>query len=33
PRRVQLATYGAPPRPAAVDAVAAALTEAAGVSR
>ncbi|MFD1247699.1 LysR family transcriptional regulator [Nocardioides ginsengisoli] len=26
-RRVQLATYGAPPRPAAVDAVAAALTE------
>ncbi|WP_418058218.1 LysR family transcriptional regulator [Pimelobacter simplex] len=30
-RRVQLATYGAPPRPAAVDAVAAALTEAAGV--
>ncbi|AIY18456.1 LysR family transcriptional regulator [Pimelobacter simplex] len=32
-RRVQLATYGAPPRPAAVDAVAAALTEAAGVSR
>ncbi|UUW93399.1 LysR family transcriptional regulator [Pimelobacter simplex] len=30
-RRVQLATYGAPPRPAAVDAVAAARTEAAGV--
>lgn len=30
-RRVQLATYGAPPRPAAVDAVAAALTDAAGV--
>jgi DNA-binding transcriptional LysR family regulator len=26
-RRVQLSTYGAPPRPAAVDAVAAALTE------
>ncbi|TQK72337.1 LysR family transcriptional regulator [Nocardioides sp. SLBN-35] len=29
-RRVQLSTYGAPPRPAAVDAVAAALTEVAG---
>lgn len=28
-RRVQLSTYGAPPRPAAVDVVAAALTEAA----
>jgi DNA-binding transcriptional LysR family regulator len=26
-RRIQLSTYGAPPRPAAVDAVAAALTE------
>ena len=32
-RRVQLSSYGAPPRPAAVDAVAAALVEAAGVSR
>ena len=29
-RRVQLSTYGAPPRPAAVDAAAAALTEVAG---
>ncbi|WP_238408918.1 LysR family transcriptional regulator [Pimelobacter simplex] len=29
-RRVQLSTYGAPPRPAAVDAVATALTEVAG---
>jgi DNA-binding transcriptional LysR family regulator len=29
-RRVQLSTYGAPPRPAAVDAVAAAVTEVAG---
>ena len=29
-RRVQLSTYGAPPRPAAVDAVAAVLTEVAG---
>ncbi|QSR27585.1 LysR family transcriptional regulator [Nocardioides aromaticivorans] len=29
-RRIQLSTYGAPPRPAAVDAVAAALTEVAG---
>ncbi|MDQ6522139.1 LysR family transcriptional regulator [Nocardioides sp. LHD-245] len=29
-RRVQLSTYGAPPRPAAVDAVAAALSEVAG---
>ena len=26
-RRIQLSTYGAPPRPVAVDAVAAALTE------
>ncbi|HWJ09079.1 MAG TPA: LysR family transcriptional regulator [Nocardioides sp.] len=29
-RRIQLSTYGAPPRPAAVDAVAAALTQVAG---
>lgn len=29
-RRIQLSTYGAPPRPAAVDAVAAAITEVAG---
>ena len=32
-RRVQLSSYGAPPRPAAVDAVAAALTEVAGARR
>ncbi|KRA31458.1 MULTISPECIES: LysR family transcriptional regulator [unclassified Nocardioides] len=32
-RRVQLSSYGAPPRPAAVDAVAAALTEVAGALR